>query len=86
MIEAGVPGFDASVWWALVAPRGTPPEVIQRVNAELARVMTLSEVRETYAKLGVSTAHSTPGKVMETVKAESPLMARILKAAGVEPE
>ena len=86
MIEAGVPGFDASVWWALVAPRGTPPEVINRVNAELARVMTLGEVRETYARLGVSTAHSTPGKVMETVKAESPLMARILKAAGVEPE
>jgi tripartite-type tricarboxylate transporter receptor subunit TctC len=86
MIEAGIPGYNASVWWSLAAPRGTPPEVINRVNADLAKIMALADVRETYAKLGVATAHSTPAKVLETIKADSPIMGKILKDAGVEPE
>jgi len=86
MIEAGIPGFDSGVWWSLVAPKGTPPEVINRINAELAKVMQMPDVRETYAKLGVTTQHSTPARVTETIRAESPVMARILKAAGVEAE
>ena len=86
MIEAGIPGFNASLWWALAAPKGTPAEVINRINADLAKVMLLPEVRETYSKLGIATAHSTPGKVMEIIKAESPVMGKILKDAGVDPE
>ena len=86
MIESGIAGFDSGVWWSIAAPRGTPGEVVSRVNAELAKVMQMPDVRETYAKLGVTTQHSTPAKVTETIKAESPLMARILKAAGVEAE
>lgn len=86
MSEAGVAGFDSGVWWSIVAPKSTPDSVIQRVNAELAKVMQLPEVRETYAKLGVTTQHSTPAKVSETIRAESPVMAKILKAAGVEAE
>ncbi len=86
MIEAGIPGYEAAVWWSIVAPKGTPAEVVTRVNAELAKVMLLPDVRETYAKLGVTTQHSVPGKVTETIRAESPVMAKILKAAGVEAE
>ena len=86
MIEAGVPGFDATVWWALVAPKGTSPDIVNRINSDIAKIMTLPDLRETYAKLGVATAHSTPAKVTETIRAESPLMGKILKAAGVEPE
>jgi len=86
MIEAGVPNFDASVWWALVAPKGTPAEIVNRINADLAKIMALPDLRDTYAKLGVATAHSPPARVTETIKAESPLMAKILKAAGVDPE
>ncbi len=86
MIEAGVPNFDASVWWALVAPKGTAPEVISRINTDLAKIMTLPDLRETYAKLGVATAHSTPAAVSEKIRTESPLMAKTLKAAGVDPE
>lgn len=86
MHEAGLPGFDSGVWWSIVAPKGTPNEIINRVNAELGKMMQLPDVRETYAKLGVTTQHSTPGKVTETIRAESPVMAKILKAAGVEAE
>ena len=86
MHEVGLTGFDSGVWWSIVAPKGTPGEVITRINAELGKMMQLPDVRETYAKLGVTTQHSTPGKVVETIRVESPVMAKILKAAGVEAE
>jgi tripartite-type tricarboxylate transporter receptor subunit TctC len=86
MIESGVPGYRAGVWWAVVAPRGTPPEVVSRLNAELGRIVKLPDVREKYASLGVETEHSTPQQVTEKIKADTLEVAKILKAAGVEPE
>jgi len=86
MAESGLPNFDASVWWAVLAPRGTPPEIISRLNTDLAKVMKLPEVQERFASLGIATAHSTPQAVTETIRRETPQMAAILKAAGVEPE
>ena len=86
MIEAGIAGFDASGWWAIVAPRGTPAEVIARINADLGKIMAQADVKDAFTRLGVATEYSSPAKVQERIKAESPLTARILKAAGVEPE
>ena len=73
-------------WWAVLAPRGTPPAIVARLNAELGRVVKMKDVEEKYVSLGIFTAHSTPEAVMERAKAESPEMGRVLKAAGVEPE
>jgi tripartite-type tricarboxylate transporter receptor subunit TctC len=86
MAEAGLPGYEASVWWAILTPKGTPPEIIARLNGDLAKVMKLPEVQEKYTGLGVSTAHSTPQVVTDTIRRETPEMGKILKAAGVEPE
>ena len=86
MIESGLAGFESGVWWSIVAPKGTPVEIVNRVNSELGKMIQLPDVRETYAKLGVNTQHSTPAKVAESIRAESPLMGKILKAAGVEAE
>jgi tripartite-type tricarboxylate transporter receptor subunit TctC len=86
MSESGLSGFDSGVWWSIVAPKGTPVEIINRVNSELGKMMQSPDVRETYARVGVTTQHSTPNKVVETIRAESPVMAKILKAAGVEAE
>jgi tripartite-type tricarboxylate transporter receptor subunit TctC len=84
--EAGIPGFESGVWWSIVVPKGTPTDIVNRINSELGKVMQMPDVRETYARVGVSTQHSTPSKVVETIRAESPVMAKILKAAGVEAE
>lgn len=86
MHEAGIEGFESGVWWSIVVPRGTPVAIINRLNGELGRIMQLPEVREAYAKLGVNTQHSTPEKVTETIRAQSPVMAKVLRAAGVEAE
>ncbi len=86
MIESGVPGFEAGVWWAVMAPRGTPAEIVNRLNAEFARIMKLPDVLEKYASLGIVAEYSAPQHVTEMIRRDTPRMAQVLKAAGVEPE
>ncbi len=86
MIEAGVPGYDSSVWWAILAPRGTPPEIIDRINAALAKIMKSPDVQDKFTNLGISTAYSSPQAVTDRAARETPRMGQVLKAAGVEPE
>ena len=86
MDEAGMPGFRSVVWWAVLVPRGTPGEIIARLNGDFGRIMKLPEVRERHASLGVFTEHSTPREVTERMKSDLQEFAKILKAAGVEAE
>lgn len=86
MIEAGVKGYESGVWWALLAPRGTPEAIVTRINGDLERVMKMPAVIDKYSGLGIFTAHSTPQAVSERIRVETPEMGRILKAAGVQPE
>jgi tripartite-type tricarboxylate transporter receptor subunit TctC len=86
MIESGVPGYETGVWWAVMSPRGTPEAIVKRLNAELGRIVKLADVQEKYSSLGVSTEHSTPQFVTEKIKTDSVRVARVLEAAGVEPE
>jgi tripartite-type tricarboxylate transporter receptor subunit TctC len=86
LTEAGVKVQHTATWWAIVAPKGTPAPIITRLNNELAKIMQLPDVQERYATLGLATLHTPPERVMEWVKQESPVMGKVLKAAGVEPE
>lgn len=86
MAEAGTGGFTADTWWAVVVPRGVSAEVVNRLNAELARVMKLPEIQERYFALGISTAHSTPERIYELTRVERPAIAKVLKTVGIEPE
>jgi tripartite-type tricarboxylate transporter receptor subunit TctC len=86
MIEAGVPGYDSSVWWAVLSPKGTPEAIVERLNAEFGRIVSLPDVQEKYASLGIAPEHSTPAYVFERARAEGPRLAAALKAAGIEPE
>lgn len=86
MDEAGVPGFRSVVWWAVLVPRGTPADIIGRLNAEFGRIVKMPDVQERYASLGVFTEHSTPQHVAERMKSDLQEYARVLKAAGVEAE
>ena len=86
MIESGVPGYEAGVWWAVMSPKGTPDAIVDRLNAELGRIVKLADVRDKYASLGVSTEHSTPQFVTEKIRTDTQRLAGVLKAAGVEPE
>lgn len=86
MVEAGVKETIPDTWWAVLAPKGTPAPIINRLNAALAQIMKMPEVQERYASLGIFTVHSTPDRVTELIKIETPHIGKVLKAAGVEPE
>jgi tripartite-type tricarboxylate transporter receptor subunit TctC len=81
-----MPGFRSVVWWAVLVPRGTPGEIVARLNSDFGRIVKLPEVQERYASLGVFTEHSTPQQVTERMKSDLQEFAKILKAAGVEAE
>ncbi len=86
MAESGVTQPFPQTWWGIAAPRGTPAAIINRLNAELAQIIKQPDVQEKYAGLGVFPVHTTPDGMLERVRLESPIMAKILKDAGIQPE
>src|SRR5581483_5965913 len=58
--EAGVPGYEAVIWLGLMAPKGTPAAVVQKLNAEITRIVSRPDVRNEWAKQGAATMSMTP--------------------------
>ena len=86
MIEAGYPNFESVVWWSLAAPKGTPQAIIQRLNADLSKIMVSAEIKEAFDKLGITPLFSTPARVHEIAKRDSPIIGELLRKSGVEKE
>jgi tripartite-type tricarboxylate transporter receptor subunit TctC len=86
MVEAGIKQPFPQTWWALNSPKGTPAPIIARLNAEVGRMMKQPDVRERYTLLGLFTQHTTPEQVLERMKREAPVMAKVMKEAGIKPE
>jgi tripartite-type tricarboxylate transporter receptor subunit TctC len=84
--EAGVPGFDASVWFGLVAPTGTPSTIVDKTYSDIARVLAMPEVRKAIAALGAEPIGSTPQETARRTKAESQQWARVIKRANISLE
>jgi len=84
--EAGVPGFEVTVWFGLLAPAGVPRDIIQRLNAESTRIISSPEVTDRFLKLGVSPATGTPEQFGDMVKSEVSRWAKVIKDAGIKAE
>jgi len=84
MAEAGVPGFDISTWFGLMAPAGTPPEVIARWNADVTRILNTPEMRERLIAQGAEAAPDTPAEFTRFIADELTRYARIVKASGAK--
>jgi tripartite-type tricarboxylate transporter receptor subunit TctC len=84
--EAGVPGYEAIQWYGLLAPAGTPPEIIDRLQAEVAAALKLPDVREKLATDGAEPIGSTPAAFAALIKGELEKWARVVKEAGIEPQ
>ncbi len=84
MIEAGVPGFDISTWFGLLAPAGTPPDIIAKWNAEVTRILNSPDMRERLAAQGAEAAPDTPQQFARFIASELPKYARIVKASGAK--
>jgi len=86
MAESGAKEPLPTQWWGIAGPRGIPPAIVNRLNAETGRILAQPEVRGRYDDLGIVPLHSTPEQMREQIRAEIPQMAKILAAIGLKPE
>ena len=84
MAEAGVPGFDISTWFGLLAPAGTPPEIVAKWNAEVTRILAAPDMRERLAAQGAVAAPDSPQDFARFIAGELAKYARIVKASGAK--
>jgi len=86
MAEAGVPGYEVVGWNGLVAVAGTPPEIVARLQAEVAKALRLPEVRERLAALGAEPVGSTPAEFGAFISAERTRWGTIIREKGIRSE
>ena len=85
--EAGnLPGYEATIWFGLVAPAATPRDVVARLSQEFARVARQPALRERFAPQGVELASTTPEEFADIIRAEIPKWGKVLRDANVAPE
>jgi tripartite-type tricarboxylate transporter receptor subunit TctC len=84
--ESGVPGYEVAVWFGLVAPAGTPREIVQKLNAEAMRILAMPDVRERFLSQGVEPVGSTPEQFGEHIKSQMTKWAKVVQDAGVKAE
>jgi tripartite-type tricarboxylate transporter receptor subunit TctC len=84
--QAGLPGFDVSLWFGLLAPGGTPQAIVDRLNFEVAKILALPDLREKIALQGLEVFVSSPEQYGTLLKNEYEKFGRIVKAAGITPE
>ena len=81
--EAGVPGFEALSWHMIVAPAGTPPEVINKLYAELKSIAAMPEIKSRFDKIGLLAVDSpAPAELRQFVKSEIARWATVVEQAG----
>ena len=84
MAEAGLPGFDISTWYGFFAPAGTPPPIIAKWNADVAKILNAPDVRAKLMADGAEPAPNTPEQFAQMIARELTKYARIVKASGAK--
>ncbi|MGZ5153292.1 MAG: tripartite tricarboxylate transporter substrate-binding protein, partial [Burkholderiales bacterium] len=82
--EAGVPGYNSSAWFGLVAPAATPKDVVTKLSVETARILQLPDVKSRLSELGAEPIGSTPEQFRSHINAEIAKWAKVIKEANVE--
>jgi len=84
--EAGVPGYELSPWYGLLAPAGTPREVVVRLGEEVSRVVRAPEMKEKLAVQGAEVAGGSPEEFAALIRADTSTWSRVVKDAGIRIE
>jgi len=83
MAEAAIQGFEASTWWGILAPAGTPPALVSEVNATLARAFTQRELTERIAALGAEPVGGEPKRLADHLNSEIPKWRQVIRTANI---
>ena len=84
MVEAGVPGFEATAWFGILAPAGTPRDVVTRLNGEVAKWLASPEAREKLMAQGAIAAGGSPEDFAHHIAAETTKWAKVVKESGAK--
>jgi tripartite-type tricarboxylate transporter receptor subunit TctC len=84
--EAGVPGYEASNWWGIVAPAGTPGPVIDRLHKELSVILATGETKKRFESEGGEAVQMSSDDFGRFIVAETAKWARVVKESGIKPE
>jgi tripartite-type tricarboxylate transporter receptor subunit TctC len=84
--ESGLPGYSAVTWYGLLAPKGTPPEVVQRLNREINEILRLPATNEQLVAQGFEPAGTSPAEFAAFIGSEIVKWGKVVKAAGITPE
>ncbi len=84
--ESGVPKFEATIWLGLMAPKGTPPEVVNRLNAEVRKIVGSPDVRAAWSKQGAVPMSMTVAEFDRYLQGDIANWANIVKVSGAKPD
>jgi tripartite-type tricarboxylate transporter receptor subunit TctC len=84
MAESGFPGFEAVPWFGLLAPAGTPKDVLDKLHGETVKALATPEVRKKFDELGLEPVGNTPIELTAVIRKETPEWAKLIKDAGIK--
>jgi tripartite-type tricarboxylate transporter receptor subunit TctC len=84
--EAGVPGYDVSVWFGVLTVAGTPREIVQRLNAEMVKILTSPDIKERFGRIGVEVVAGTPEQFSAHLKREVSRWAKVVHDANIRAD
>jgi tripartite-type tricarboxylate transporter receptor subunit TctC len=84
--EAALPGYDVTTWFGLLAPAGTPRDIVSKLNGVIVAIVAEPEMKNYLIGQGVDPVTNTPEQFAAHIKSEVPKFAKIVKAAGIAPE
>jgi tripartite-type tricarboxylate transporter receptor subunit TctC len=84
--EAGVPGYDSSNWWGILAPAKTPPAIVNRLRADSTKILASSDVQKKFEGQGAETVKMSPDDFGRYIKTEMVKWGKVVKEAGIKAE
>src|ERR1041384_4679561 len=82
--EAGVPGYEATIWIGIMAPAGTPKDIVEKLNSEINKVIAQSDVKEAWAKQGAVPMPMTAAEFDKYLRADIEKWAKVVKVSGIK--
>lgn len=82
--ESGVPGFQTGSWYGLVAPAGTPPDIVKKLQLEISKIVAMQDIQDSLIKAGLQPVGGTPEEFAERIRIDRERMGKIVKAADVK--
>jgi len=84
--EAGVPGYEATIWLGIMAPANTPKPIVDKLNAEINKVLQLAAVKEAWGKQGAEPMIMTPAEFDAYLRKDIEKWAKVIQTAGLKPQ